>query len=115
MKKLFAVLLVTSLALFVVAGVSASDKGKTTSINGWVSETGCAAKHTTAGGEACVKKCIEKGAKMAFVFDADKSVWMVDNPDALAGHEGHHVTIAAHVDAKAKSVHVESVTMMAEK
>jgi hypothetical protein len=111
MKKLFAVLLVLSLALFVVAA-GASEKGKTSSVNGWVSETGCAAKHTAAGGDACVKKCISKGAKMAFVSDADKSVWAVDNPDALAGHEGHHVTIAAHVDAKAKSVHVESVTMM---
>jgi len=115
MKKLFAALLVTSLALFLAAGVNASDKGKATSINGWVSETGCAAKHAGAGGEACVKKCIEKGAKMAFVNDADKSVLLVDNPDALAGHEGHHVTIEAHVDATAKSVHVEKVTMMAEK
>ena len=109
MKKLSAVLLVMSFALFVVAA-GASDK--TTNINGWVSETGCAAKHTAAGGEACVKKCIEKGAKMAFVSDEDKSVLLVENPDALAGHEGHHVTIAAHVDQEKKSVHVESVTMM---
>ena len=115
MKKLLAVLLVMSLALFVVAAGASDMKGKTSSINGWVSETGCAAKHAAAGGEACVKKCIAGGAKMAFVSDADKSVWGVDNPDALAGHEGHHVTIAAHVDKKAKSVHVESVTMMAEK
>ena len=111
MKKLFAVLLVMSLALFVVAA-GASDKGKSSSINGWVSETGCAAKHTAEGGGDCVKKCIAKGAKMAFVADTDKSVWVVENPDALAGHEGHHVTIMAHADAKAKSVHVESVSMM---
>ncbi len=111
MKKLFAALLVMSFALFVVAA-GASDK--TTNINGWVSDTKCGAKasHTTAGGDACVKKCVAGGAKLAFVSDADKSVWAVDNPDALAGHEGHHVTIAAHVDAKAKSVHVASVTMM---
>lgn len=112
MKKLYAVLLVMSFALFVVAA-GASDK--TTNINGWVSETGCATKHAADGGAECVKKCIAKGAKMAFVSDADKSVWTVDNPDKLAGHEGHHVTIAAHVDTEKKSVHVESVTMMAEK
>ena len=46
MKKLFAVLVVMSLALLVTA--SASDKP--TNINGWVSETGCAAKHVAAGG-----------------------------------------------------------------
>lgn len=115
MKKLFAALLVTTLALFMAAGVSASDKGKTMSINGWVSDSNCTVKHTQAGGEACLKKCMEHGAKMAFVNDADKSVWAVDNPDALIAHLGHHVTIEAHVDAKAKSVHVEKVTMMAEK
>ncbi len=114
MKKLFLVLLVMALCLFVVSAF-AGDKAKATSINGWVSETGCATKHAGAGGEACVKKCIEKGAKMAFVSDADKSVWGVDNPEALAGHEGHHVTIQAHVDKEKKSVHVESVAMMAEK
>jgi hypothetical protein len=110
MKKLLAVLLVMSFALFFVVAAGASDKA--TSINGWVSETGCAAKHASDGGGECVKKCISKGAKMAFVNDADKSVWVVDNPDALAGHEGHHVTIEAHVDAKAKTVHVASVSMM---
>ena len=113
MKKLVIVLLVMSLALLMTVSVSAKDK--TTNINGWVSESGCAAKHMGAGGEACVKKCISKGAKMVFVEDTDKSVWGIDNPDALAGHEGHHVTIAAHVDATAKTVHVESVTMMAAK
>ena len=111
MKKVFAALLVMSFAMFVVAA-GASDMGKTTNINGWVSETMCGAKHAAPGGEACVKKCIANGSKMAFVSDADKSVWAVDNPDKLAGHEGHHVTIAAHVDKDKKSVHVESVTMM---
>ena len=114
MKKVFAALLVMSFAMFVVAA-GASDMGKTTNINGWVSETMCGAKHAAPGSEACVKKCIANGSKMAFVSDADKSVWAVDNPDKLAGHEGHHVTIAAHVDKEKKSVHVESVTMMAEK
>ena len=115
MKKLGTVLLVMSLVLCIAAGVSASDKGKATSVNGWVTDTMCGAKDAHAGGEACTKKCMAGGAKMAFVSDADKSVWGVDNPDALKGHEGHHVTIEAHVDAKAKSVHVESVTMMADK
>ena len=114
MKKVSAALLVMSFALFVVAA-GASDMGKTTNINGWVSETMCGAKHAAPGSEACVKKCIANGSKMAFVSDADKSVWAVDNPDKLAGHEGHHVTIAAHVDKEKKSVHVESVAMMAEK
>ena len=112
MKKTFAALLVMSIAMFMVA---AGASEKSTNINGWVTDTNCGAKDAHAGAEACTKKCLAHGAKIAFVSDADKSVWTVDNPDKLAGHEGHHVTIAAHVDAKAKSVHVESVTMMADK
>jgi hypothetical protein len=34
----------------------------------------------------------------------------VDNPEALAGHEGHHVAVTGHV--KGDSVHVESVKML---
>ena len=71
MKKLFAVLLVMSLALLVTA--SASDKPS--SINGWVSDSNCGVKHMAAGGGDCIKKCMTKGAKLAFVSDADKSVW----------------------------------------
>ena len=112
MKKLLAVLLVMSLALFVTASVSAGGKDKATSINGWVSDSGCGVKHAKEGGAECIKKCMTMGQKLAFVSDADKSVWAVDNPDKLTGHEGHHVTISAHVDKEKKSVHVESVTMM---
>jgi hypothetical protein len=112
MKKLFAALLVMSLALFMTASVSAGSMDKATSINGWVSDTNCGVKHTSAGGEACIKKCMAGGAKLALVNDADKSVWGVDNPEALAGHEGHHVTVQAHVDKEKKSIHVESVAMM---
>ena len=111
MKKLFAALLVTSLALFMTVSVGAGTD-KAASLNGWVSDTNCGVKHAQAGGEACIKKCMGHGAKVAFVNDADKSVWGVDNPEVLAGHEGHHVTLQAHVDKEKKSIHVESVAMM---
>jgi hypothetical protein len=49
-----------------------------------------------------------------FVSDKDNKTWNVSNPEALKGHEGHHVTIRAHVDADKDEVHVTSVKMAGE-
>src|ERR1700745_3050968 len=41
-----------------------------------------------------------------FVSDKDNKTWKVSNPDALKGHEGHHVRVRAHVDADKDEIHV---------
>lgn len=41
----------------------------------------------------------------------DGKTWTVSNPDALKGHEGHEVTLNAHVYADKNEVHVMSVKM----
>jgi hypothetical protein len=46
-----------------------------------------------------------------FVNDKDSKSWTISNPDAVKGHEGHHVTLQAHVDADKNEVHVESLKM----
>src|SRR5205085_6781111 len=52
------------------------------------------------------------GDKLTFVSDADQKSWDVMNPEALKGHEGHHVQISAHVYADKMAVHVMSVKML---
>ena len=47
-----------------------------------------------------------------FVLDKDKSSWDIMNPDAVKGHETHHVELSAHVYADKKAIHVMSVKMM---
>jgi hypothetical protein len=47
----------------------------------------------------------------AFVGDKDKKSWKITNPDAVKGHEGHHVTLNAHVYADKGEVHVMSLKM----
>ena len=37
------------------------------------------------------------GDKLTFVTDKDQKAWDVANPEALKGHEGHHVQLSAHV------------------
>jgi hypothetical protein len=81
-----------------------------TSINGWISDSMCAAKHAGTNGE-CAKKCIEgMGAKPVFVDEAKKDVWQIDNPDAVKGHYGEKVTISATTNSDKKTVHIDSIT-----
>lgn len=46
----------------------------------------------------------------SFVSD-DGKTWTVSNPEALKGHEGHQVTLTAHVYPDKNEVHVTSVSM----
>jgi pentapeptide MXKDX repeat protein len=46
-----------------------------------------------------------------FVNDSDKKSWDIVNPEAVKGHEGHHVTLSAHVYADKNQVHVMSLKM----
>jgi len=52
------------------------------------------------------------GDKLTFVTDKDKKSWDVVNPEALKGHEGHHVELSAHVYADKGQIHVMSVKML---
>ncbi|MFI5088207.1 MAG: hypothetical protein ACHP7P_09860 [Terriglobales bacterium] len=108
MKKSLVVLLLLTLVLVVVA------VAKDMAVNGWVTDSKCGVKGTNAAHAACAKKCIAEGAKVAFVPDGTQDVLIVDNPDSLKGHEGHHVTVTGSTDKEKKTIHVETVNMMAE-
>jgi hypothetical protein len=96
--------------VFALTALAFDDMGKSTTVNGWVSNDKCGAKDANEKGGACTKKCLEKGAKAVIVTDKDQKILAVDNPDALKGHEGHHVAVTGNVGAD--SVHVESVKML---
>jgi len=106
------VLLICIAVFFVLAltALAFDDMGKSATVNGWVVDDKCGAKGANAGAEACTKKCLAAGAKMVIVTDMDQKVLMVDNPDALKGHEGHH--IAATGAVKGDSIHVDSAKML---
>ncbi len=103
MKRVLA-LLVAVLVLNALAALAADS----TKINGWISDSMCGAKHAGSGA-ACVKKCIEGGMSPVFVDEAKKAVWTIDNPDAVKGFYGDHVTVSATADEAKKSVHIDSI------
>ena len=102
--------LVAGWFVFALSALAFDDMGKSTSVNGWITDAKCGAKGANAAGEACTKKCVAGGEKMVIVTDGDSKVLAVDNQDALKGHEGHHVTVTGTVSKD--SMHVASVKMM---
>ena len=72
----------------------AAAKGKDMSLTGWVKE---------------------EGGKDVFVNDKDKQTWEIANPDAVKGHEGHHVKVKAKLDESSHSLTVDKLTMMKAK
>lgn len=69
----------------------AAAKGKDMSLTGWVKD---------------------ENGKSVFVNDKDKQSWDISNPDAVKGHEGHHVKIKAKLDESNHSLTVDSLSMM---
>jgi hypothetical protein len=66
-----------------------------TSMDGWISDAKCGAKGANAGHAQCAKKCVP-----------------IDNPSAVAGHEGQHVKVTGTLTASG-AVHVDKVTELA--
>jgi len=99
---------VAALISVVLAFAPISAMAADTTINGWISDAMCGAKHAGSGA-ACVKKCIEGGEAPVFVDEAKKEVWTIDNPEAVKGFYGDHVTVTATADAGKKTVHIDTI------
>jgi hypothetical protein len=109
MRKVLVVCLAICL-VFALTALAFDDMGKSTTVNGWVSDAKCGAKGANADSEKCTKKCAAAGEKLVIVTDGDSKVLAVDNQDALKGHEGHHVAVTGTMSKD--SLHVGSVKML---
>ena len=109
MRKVLVILLAVTF-LFALSALAFDDMGKSMTVNGWVSDDKCGAKGANDKAEACTKKCLAAGAKMVIVTDKDQKVLMVDNPDALKDHVGHHIAVTGHV--MGDSIHVDTAKML---
>jgi hypothetical protein len=96
------------LMLAVLALGTFTANAASTKITGWISDSMCGAKHAGSG-TACVKKCIDGGMAPVFVDAGKKTVWTIDNPDAVKAFYGDKVTISASTDEAKKSVHIDSI------
>lgn len=107
MRKILFVLAALALVSLLATASFAADA---TTVNGYITDAKCGAKDAKEGGAACAKKCLEGGAAMVVVTDKDQKVLTVKNPEALKGHEGHHVAVTGKVDGD--SIQVDSAKML---
>ena len=100
------------LALMSIVLVSASAfAAKPHVYKGWVGDSHCGVKSASASHMACAVKCLKGGADYIFVLDSDKkTMYTVDNPKSLKGHEGHLVQVTAVVTGN--KIHVNGVKML---
>lgn len=97
MRKLMSILFVVS--LLAVLSLAAQDTMKQDN-----TKADASAKTTTVTGK------ISDDGK-TFVSDNDGKSWTIINPDAVKGHEGHHVTLKAKLSADTNEVNVLSLKM----
>ena len=107
MKKVLALVLGLSV-MFSIAAL-AQDAGQSAGTTDKASTT----DKTAAAPLKTIKGTVKaEGDKVTFVSDNDQKAWEVMNPEALKGHEGHHVQVSAHVYADKEAIHVMSVKML---
>lgn len=121
-----AVVFVVAGALLVVMGMSAgpswgwqSGAVPAETRAGWISDEACGAEHTKPGKADCVEKCWRGGAavghpewkpqRAVFVADDTKTIWVVENAEAVKKFPAVHVRVSGKFDAEKKSVQVETV------
>lgn len=109
MKKVLVICLAICF-VFALTALAFDDMGKSTTVNGYVSDSKCGVKGADASHAACAKKCAGAGEKLVIVTDSDQKVLAVDNQDALKGHEGHHVAVTGTVTND--TIHVGGVKML---
>ena len=80
-----------------------------TGLKGWIED---GTTHKPGTSSADVQKNIAGGAKYVFVDDASKQVWIIDNPEAVKGPEGHHISFNGGQDKVSKTVHIGTITML---
>jgi hypothetical protein len=122
MKRGQIVFALSVLFVLILASVSAQQGG--TSRTGWISDENCGKEHTKPGREDCVEKCWRGGASVGhpewkpqravFVADPDQAIWIVENPEAVKKFPAAHVTVTGKFDLAKKTIHVETITGVAD-
>ncbi len=87
MKKLF----VVALALSILTGIAVAQSGMGSDMKKDDMKKDSPASAPLKTVKGTVKA---QGDKITFVSDKDNKSWDVGNPEALKGHEGHHVQVA---------------------
>jgi len=68
-------------------------------------------RSTTLPQAPSIPKPDKAGSKDHFSW---RFIERIDDPEAIKGHEGHHVSVVAKVNDADKTIHISKVTMLAQ-
>ena len=111
--SLFALFLCASLAL----AIPPQNSNITETLRGWLSDETCAKGRAgggtyTATNPRCAKECVSKGKKIVLVDPVGKRVLVLSNQDIGKNNVGDYVEIFGQVDAKAMTLHADSLKFL---
>jgi len=80
---------------------------------GWVSDSGCALARASSGtytatNPDCARRCVKEGKKIVLISQERKTVFMIENAEALRSEVGNRVSISA-TSARKNSLHVNKL------
>jgi len=106
-----------TLLLLLSTALPAQSRPEAASRKGWFADERCSTERVKNGrtgppGQACTRECIRKGAKVVFIDEQTGKLYRVDNPKPTRGIESDYVEVSGTLDARAKTVHVESVRVL---
>jgi hypothetical protein len=111
MKKVLSTLALAAMLVATLSLAVHAKSDKTMSWTGWISDSACAAKGTSASHKDCAAKCVkEKGASWVFVDAKTKDVLNIHNQDAVNADNdlGQEVKVTGHLMDDG-SLHVEKI------
>ena len=111
-SKRFALVLISIVAVASIAAATGRKSGAANKWDGWVSDDKCGAKGADPSHASCATKCVAGGAAIVFVAAKDKTVYKVDNQDALKDQVGHYVSVEGSINGD--TLHVDKVTVLKE-
>ena len=97
-----------SMALLWGTAFAEQSTGMSEQFTGWITDAKCA-KAGHYKGESH-KKCIAAGEAVVFVDEADKTIYVISNPDGVKGSIGKRVTLSATF--KEDALETEAVTVI---
>jgi len=111
-SKKFALVLISIVALasIAIARGRTSTPAAASKWDGWVSDDKCGAKGADPSHASCSTKCVAGGAAIVFVAGKDKTVYKVENQDALKEHVGQFVSVEGTLTGD--TLHIDKVTML---
>jgi hypothetical protein len=99
--SMFGLLALLFAAISVATVATSADTATTKTWTGWISDSHCGAKGTSADHKACAETCVKtKSATWVFVNSKTKHVIPIANQDSVVPDDalGHPVKVTGHID-----------------